>query len=421
MNRTGKNMRRVSVSRRRLLVVAATGLAAIVTVFGSLANAAAPADILILEPTVSGGLSSPEAREAVALGYTVEIASTSAWAAKTRSEFAAYKAIVLGDPRCSGIGSYAAADANKTVWSPAVTGNVIINGTDPAFHDGTPGARLLTNRSIAFAAAKAGKTGLYLSLSCSGGAPTGTPVSVLSEFGSFSVRGQNADRTHIVATHPALEGLTDAALSNWGNSTHEGFVTWPDLTFEVLAINLDIPSTYRAPDGTTGAPYILARGVSVISDIKLTPEESTKTLGTRQTLTATVKRDDTPVADTDVTFSVIDGPHAETTGTAKTNASGVATFSYTGTKEGTDTVEATFVDADEHTQRSNRATVTWAKQSSPPPPPPPAPPPPPPPPPPPRPRTSRSRSGPRRPTRSSVTSSATRSRSATPGPAWPTA
>ena len=61
-------------------------------------------------------------------------------------------------------------------------------------------------------------------------------------------------------------------------------MSWPDVSFEVLAINLDIPSPYRAPDGTTGAPYILARGVQVLSDIDLAPESATSLVGTEHTV-----------------------------------------------------------------------------------------------------------------------------------------
>src|SRR5439155_3440992 len=65
----------------------------------------------------------------------------------------------------------------------------------------------------------------------------------------------------IVEQHPALSGLTDTDLSNWSCSTHEGFVQWP-AEFKVLAISRDVPSSYTAPDGSSGAPYIVARGGS---------------------------------------------------------------------------------------------------------------------------------------------------------------
>jgi cysteine-rich repeat protein len=87
---------------------------------------------------------------------------------------------------------------------------------------------------------------------------------VLDPFGSFTVLGQFLfsscpANSHIVAVHPALSGITDATLSNWGCSAHEAFDTFPS-DFLVLAINSDISQTFTAPDGTVGGPYILARG-----------------------------------------------------------------------------------------------------------------------------------------------------------------
>jgi hypothetical protein len=65
------------------------------------------------------------------------------------------------------------------------------------------------------------------------------------------------------------------------------------------------------------------------------------------------------VVGTTVTFTVVAGPHVGATGTAATDASGHATFTYTGTAIGVDTIEATFVDAAGRTQRSNRVEKTW--------------------------------------------------------------
>jgi PKD repeat protein/lysophospholipase L1-like esterase len=56
-----------------------------------------------------------------------------------------------------------------------------------------------------------------------------------------------------------LNGLTDNALSSWGCSVHEAFDSYPS-DFVVLAMARNIGSTYTAPDGTVGTPYILARG-----------------------------------------------------------------------------------------------------------------------------------------------------------------
>ena len=62
---------------------------------------------------------------------------------------------------------------------------------------------------------------------------------------------------------------------------------------------------------------------------------------------------------TTVTFKVVAGPHLGATGTGVTNAAGVATFAYTGTLLGTDTIEATFLDSLTRIQRSNRVEKIW--------------------------------------------------------------
>jgi len=231
---------------------------------------AAPApdakSVLILEDTVTGGVGSVEATQATALGLTPVVVSSTTWAGMSAADFASYRALVLGDATCNGnVTAIAAAEANSSVWGTAVKGNVIIVGTDPVYHvTYGPGAGPLTlvNQSIKFAADDI-STGAYIDLSCYyAGAASGTAVPVLAPFGSFTVVGQGgcpAD-AHIVAVHPALASLTDADLSNWSCSVHEGFVNWPSPQFLVLAIAKDIPSPYVAPDGTTGAPYILARG-----------------------------------------------------------------------------------------------------------------------------------------------------------------
>jgi cysteine-rich repeat protein len=226
-------------------------------------GAATPGTVLVLQTSVTGGCSSSEATQAMAVGYNVEVATPLQWSLKNQDQFASYRAIVLGDPTCStSTSSIAAAEANRATWSPAVSGNVVLLGTDPSLH----GRHLVAKSGIRFAADEAGKTGAYITLSCYyHSAPSGTAVPLLDQFGSFTVVGQGGcpEDSHIVAAHPALAELTDDYLSNWGCSTHEGFVSWPD-SFLVLAISEDVPSPYVAGDGTTGAPYILARGEDVV-------------------------------------------------------------------------------------------------------------------------------------------------------------
>jgi len=229
------------------------------------AGAASAKKALILDSTVVGGPTSLEAMQAQALGFEVTVVDSPSWAAMSAADFGAYDLLVLGDPQCVGDPSpLAAAAAHPEVWGPAVTGNVVAILTDPEFHSFTNAAATkLMGNGLAFAGAQPGKTGLYVSLSCYYfNASRGTAVPALSGIGSFSVEGQGGcpNASHIVdPTSAVVTGLSDATLSNWSCSAHGGFDTWPQ-SFSAVVITSDIPSAFVAPDGSTGAPYVLARG-----------------------------------------------------------------------------------------------------------------------------------------------------------------
>ena len=74
-------------------------------------------------------------------------------------------------------------------------------------------------------------------------------------------------------------------------------------------------------------------------------------------MTATVREGGQPVNNRAVTFSVT-GANPQTATTRTTNASGEATFAYTGTAGGTDTIRASFTDSAGQT-RATTATRTW--------------------------------------------------------------
>jgi hypothetical protein len=65
-----------------------------------------------------------------------------------------------------------------------------------------------------------------------------------------------------------------------------------------------------------------------------------------------------PLSNTAVTFVVISGPNKGTTGTATTDASGMAPFTYSRLKSGTDTVEASVTNP-AGTIDSNTVVVNW--------------------------------------------------------------
>ena len=341
-----------------LLVLLILG-ASVLTIFPAQPAAAAPApdanSVLILDPTITGGAGSWEATKAAGLGYTVVIASAAQWGAMTTAEFASYRALILGDPTCVvGTGPIAAAEANRAVWSPAVDGNMIIIGTDPTFHSTFGpfvGPKQLIESGIAFAGASATKTGAFITLSCYyATAPANTPVPVLDQFGAFTVVGQGGcpANSHIIAVHPALGGLTDALLSNWSCSTHEGFLLWP-AAFDPLAISLDVPSPFVAPDGTTGAPYIIARGATLVSDICLSQDSEEAEVCKPHTVCAFVNNSNdcsgTGIPGINLHFEVVSGPCTGTSGDATTDADGRACFTWNCGTTGPSVLEASYTDA----------------------------------------------------------------------------
>jgi len=93
----------------------------------------------------------------------------------------------------------------------------------------------------------------------------------------------------------------------------------------------------------------------------LVPIAATNTVGQTHTLTATfVFGSGQPLSDQTVTFSITAGPNAGMTGTAVTNAQGVATWSYSSSSQGKDTIIATWDDQIEQMHlQTNEAQKTW--------------------------------------------------------------
>jgi hypothetical protein len=221
--------------------------------------------VLIYGPTMSApnppDWAENEQTIAVAAGLTVTVADAATWATYTARQFAKYNAIVFGDRTCSSdLADLSAAEANKAVWSSVVTGPAIVIGTDPQFHQFQTDkqSRQLIANGIRYGASGT-TTGLYATLSCYYvTAADGTAVSFLSGIGTFTVGGQGADANAVRivdAAHPAMQGLTDAGLSDWGESIHAfftgGLASFP-ASFHALATGT------RLPDGVS-YPYIVAR------------------------------------------------------------------------------------------------------------------------------------------------------------------
>jgi len=107
-------------------------------------SAAATFKVLSYGPT-SGGLADQTP------GIEVTVWDEATWTSKSTADFAAFDAIVFGDqPICFDDPTiWDTAVTNRQVWSAAVSGNVIINGTDPDFHFKS----LFVHQSVQFAAA----------------------------------------------------------------------------------------------------------------------------------------------------------------------------------------------------------------------------------------------------------------------------
>jgi hypothetical protein len=96
--------------------------------------------------------------------------------------------------------------------------------------------------------------------------------------------------------------------------------------------------------------------------ITLTPKTAENVVGTTHTVTATVTENGEPVSGTEVKFTVTGAN--PTTGSATTNASGEASFTYKGESTGTDHIVASFVDKKGDTETSNEVTKIWTGETT---------------------------------------------------------
>ena len=104
-----------------------------------------------------------------------------------------------------------------------------------------------------------------------------------------------------------------------------------------------------------------------LATINLNQLSDTNLVGEQHTVTATVEDDASadPIEGIEVSFNITSGPHAGQNGSDTTDSNGEATFTYTGTLNGADTIEASFVDFHGRTITSNAVTKTWELPATP--------------------------------------------------------
>lgn len=162
-----------------------------------------------------------------------------------------------------------------------------------------------------------------------------------------------------------------------GNCSQSGVIPQVDVTVNGAASTFSDAGQVLNTGGVDGAscPPLNGNesqqwtpiGTSCIfpAQLSLAPPSQTDTVGDTATVTATFTNGcGQPLPGAPVAFNVTSGPNAGTTGTGVTDASGQASFSYSGLIPGTDTVQASVTNL-AGTITSNTVQVNWTAPSAP--------------------------------------------------------
>lgn len=198
-----------------------------------------PNTLLLYGP--AGGTSSFQSK-AQAAGWSVTVYSASQWSAATTSTFASFDVVAV--PTLLGGNDVRTLAATSATWGAAVEGNIVLTGLHADQHFQTGATQYLLN-ALTFAAAGT-KTGFVSLTDCSATpytwVPQRSPFTGLTAASCFS-----ADQITITdPTHPVMSGLTDAALSNWGQSLHTYFSNVGGFGFIAVANGGGVPSNSPA-------------------------------------------------------------------------------------------------------------------------------------------------------------------------------
>ncbi len=195
---------------------------------------------------------------------------------------------------------------------------------------------------------KAGEKGAALTLTGSGPMNFTGPEAGCSPVSVFSDRNSTAPLTITGSGSQILNGVIYAKSGSLALTGSGGTFT---IGGPIVAGSANISGSGGI---TLTGELPLTEGLA----LTLSGSPTSTRVGETETLTATLSCSSKPLAGQPVSFAVTGAnPHTET---VTTNASGVATFSYTGRTTGTDTAIASYT-ANGGSVSSKPATVTWSK------------------------------------------------------------
>ncbi len=296
-----------------------------------------PTTPLVASATLSGANAATATGSVVYTAYFDSACTSSTGVTFTKPVVAGVPAST--DPVTAGIpGTY--------YWQVAYSGDAQNNASTTTCGDlvvnvvGEPSGILALALAPATGSAEVGSTQTATAtVTRDGVAQAGVPV-------TFSVTsGPNVETTG--------EATTDAAGLAVFSYTSE--IAGTD-TIQASAVDGEVVRTSNAVTRTWTETPVAPLAVT------LAPATSSGAVGSTYTASATVTRDGVPQAGVAVGFSVTAGPNAGNEGQGITDATGVATYSYSSSAPGTDSIQSSVLDG-ETTRTSNTVAREWTPVS----------------------------------------------------------
>jgi Bacterial Ig-like domain (group 1) len=279
------------------------------------------------------------------------------------------------------------AGPNQSITWP--TNTVTLNGiaTDDGLPNNTlaiswskvsgPGTVTFGNPSAAISTATFSTVGSYvLQLSANDSQLSSSSQVTITVYPAVQVSAGSNQNITLPVNFLTLNGSASGGglplITSWSTVSGPGSVAFASVGSPVTTAAFTAAGVYDIRlTATNGETTVSADATITVNPPANTPPSGTIVLapgsagpivtGTSQQIQATVTNNTgAAIANASVTFTVT-GPN-KTTGTATTNSSGIATFSYTGTNAGVDAVVATTT-VGSLSLTSNTSMISWVVQS----------------------------------------------------------